>query len=188
MTYMKVVCYGDSNTFGFDPRSYLGDRYDPKHRWVDILSQKLKWEVQNQGMNGREISHHPIHFSEDINLLIIMLGTNDLLQGNSAASITKKMERFLDSIDIKSETILLIAPPPLKPGSWVQNHTLITESEKLARHYSNLSKERKIHFADASQWDIDLAFDGVHFSEEGHITFASKLYHHMKYNLSTNTE
>ena len=33
---------------------------------------------------------------------------------------------------------------------------------------------RKV-FADAGEWDIELTFDGVHFSEEGHKSFAQKL-------------
>ena len=32
---MNVICFGDSNTYGYDPRSYLGGRYDPDSRWVD---------------------------------------------------------------------------------------------------------------------------------------------------------
>ena len=35
---MNVICFGDSNTYGYDPRSYLGGRYDPDSRWVDILA------------------------------------------------------------------------------------------------------------------------------------------------------
>ena len=30
---MKVICFGDSNTYGYDPRSFLGDRYGPTDRW-----------------------------------------------------------------------------------------------------------------------------------------------------------
>ena len=37
---MNVICFGDSNTYGYDPRSWLGGRYDPDSRWVDILAPK----------------------------------------------------------------------------------------------------------------------------------------------------
>ena len=37
---MNVICFGDSNTYGYDPRSYLGGRYDPDSRWVDILAMR----------------------------------------------------------------------------------------------------------------------------------------------------
>ena len=33
---MNVICFGDSNTYGYDPRSYLGGRYAADSRWVDI--------------------------------------------------------------------------------------------------------------------------------------------------------
>ena len=34
---MKVICFGDSNTYGYDPRPLDGGRYDASCRWVDIL-------------------------------------------------------------------------------------------------------------------------------------------------------
>ena len=52
---MKVLCYGDSNTYGYDTRGFFGDRYPAECRWVDILARKLNWEIQNEGQNGREI-------------------------------------------------------------------------------------------------------------------------------------
>lgn len=58
---MNVICFGDSNTFGFDPRSCFGDRYDLP--WVDILSEETKWKIHNQGVNGQEIPVAPVLFS-----------------------------------------------------------------------------------------------------------------------------
>ena len=37
---MKVICFGDSNTYGYDPRSYFGGQYPAQNRWVDLLAQK----------------------------------------------------------------------------------------------------------------------------------------------------
>ena len=37
---MNIICFGDSNTYGYDPRSYLGGRYDAGSRWVDILAEE----------------------------------------------------------------------------------------------------------------------------------------------------
>ena len=34
---MKILCFGDSNTYGYDPRSYFGGQYLAQHRWVDLL-------------------------------------------------------------------------------------------------------------------------------------------------------
>ncbi len=43
---MKAICYGDSNTNGYDPRSYFGERYDSC--WVDILTEETGWNVVNE--------------------------------------------------------------------------------------------------------------------------------------------
>ena len=59
---MRMLCYGDSNTYGYDPRGFVGDRYQKESRWVDILAQKLKWEIQNEGQNGREIPSRPFQY------------------------------------------------------------------------------------------------------------------------------
>ena len=44
---MKVICYGDSNIYGFDPRGWLGERYGADDRWVDILARRTGWEILN---------------------------------------------------------------------------------------------------------------------------------------------
>ena len=57
-----VICFGDSNTYGYDPRSYLGGRYGPDSRWVDLLAARTGWDVRNQGQNGRTIPGGPVPF------------------------------------------------------------------------------------------------------------------------------
>ena len=52
---MRVLCFGDSNTYGYDPRGFFGDRYDAEDRWVDLLAKQTGWDVINLGANGREI-------------------------------------------------------------------------------------------------------------------------------------
>lgn len=79
---MKVICYGDSNTWGYDPRSWLGDRYAADSRWVDLLAAKTGWDIQNRGLNGRSIPREAAAFPADTGLLVVMLGTNDLLEGS----------------------------------------------------------------------------------------------------------
>lgn len=173
---MKIICYGDSNTYGYDPRSFLGDRYNREYRWVDILQSKSGWEIYNKGMNGRMIPISKMYFPESYDLLIIMLGTNDLLQFESPENAVKKMELFLSSINIEHEKIMLIAPPKMQLGEWVQSQELVDNSGLLAKNYRALAKKLGIRFADAGEWGITLTFDGVHFSEEGHKIFAEKLF------------
>lgn len=169
---MTILCYGDSNTFGFDPRSSLGGRYDADCRWVDILAAETGWEVRNNGMNGREIPRRAPAFSSSADLLVIMLGTNDLLQGCSAAETAVRMENFLSRLAFSKEKILLIAPPPLSRGAWVTEQRLVDESAKLAGEYRMLAGRWGVRFLDAGEWEIPMAFDGVHFTEEGNRGFA----------------
>ena len=181
---MKMLCYGDSNTYGYDPRGFVGDRYPAECRWVDILAQKLKWEIQNEGQNGREIPSRPFQYQRAGELLTpnppdifaIMLGTNDLLRGYSAVETCSRMEAFLRYLQPKCGQLLLIAPPPMKRGAWVTEENLITESVKPAEAYQVLSQKLGIAFVNAGQWNVELTFDGVHFTEAGHRAFAEGLY------------
>ncbi|BDF68155.1 arylesterase [Oscillospiraceae bacterium] len=177
---MNVICFGDSNTYGYDPRSWFGGRYDAENRWVDILAAETGWTVCNMGQNGREIPAAAPTFSEDTDLLIVMLGTNDLLQGHSPESAAGKLERFLSGISLSQDKLLLIAPPPMAPGEWVPSQQLIDASKAFARCCRELAERLGIRFADTRKWDIPLAYDGVHFTEQGHKSFAAGLLEELK--------
>ena len=170
---IKIICFGDSNTYGYDPRSYLGGRYPADGRWLDILRDKTGWEIENRGENGREVPRSPLPFPIDTDLLIIMLGTNDLLQGRSPQAVAGDMEHFIRNLNIASDRIFLIASPPMALGQWVQSPALIQASVSLAKSYKELSVRLGIRFADAGQWGVELAYDGVHFTRQGHRSFAA---------------
>lgn len=177
---MRILCFGDSNTYGFDPRSYLGDRYPAEDRWTDILAKKTPWEVINAGVNGREIPRNPyalrlLSQHAPVDVFLVMLGTNDLLQGASASEAAGRMEAFLNPLLPHCKTILLVAPPPMKRGAWVPTDALAAESLRLTKDYRLLAQKLEIPFADTRGWNIELAFDGVHFTEQGHHAFASQL-------------
>lgn len=172
---MNVICFGDSNTFGYDPCSRCGEPYDAGHRWVDILAAETHWNVRNQGMNGREIPDEPVSMPDNTDLLIVMLGTNDLLQFWTPEDAAAKMEQFLSGLTLPPEKILLIAPPPMVWGDWVQDQGLIDDSVTLTDLYRELAGKLGIRFADAGQWGVKLAYDGVHFTEEGSRAFAEGL-------------
>lgn len=76
---MNIICFGDSNTYGYDPRSCCGERYDADNWWVDILVAETSWNVCNMGQNGRETPSFAPAFPDHTDLLSVMLGTNDLL-------------------------------------------------------------------------------------------------------------
>ena len=75
----------------------------------------------------------------------------------------------------KLPLILLVSPPPMKRGAWVPDDGLVEESKELSRQYEGLAKRLGLLYADAGEWDITLAYDGVHFTEEGHARFAKGL-------------
>ncbi|MBR5020824.1 MAG: lipase [Oscillospiraceae bacterium] len=168
---MKILCFGDSNTYGYDPRSYLGERYPLECRWTDILVEKLGYTVINLGENGREIPRRAVEFAP-ADLLIIMLGTNDLLQGNSPKAVRERMANFLEQLAFDKSRILLVTPPPMKLGAWVPSPALADASKAL--NYQDLGVRC------VGPWDLPLCFDGVHLTEEGHKILAERIHEAIK--------
>lgn len=176
---MQVCCLGDSNTYGYDPRSYFGERYPKECRWVDLLAGKTGWAILNEGENGRRIPRSPVKLPCGLDLLIVMLGTNDILQGATADTAASSIETFLKQIPMERGKILLLTPPPMAPGTWTDAR-LIDTSRQLAVRYRDVACRLGIRFGDAGLWNVDLAFDGVHFAEAGHRAFADGIYSLLK--------
>lgn len=170
-TSKTIVCFGDSNTWGYDPRDKFGDHYHP--RWTDLLADRTGWTVINEGVNGREVPHSPGAPDAETDLFLVMLGTNDLLQLDTPEAAAERMEVFLSGMD--SEKVVLIAPPPMISGEWVQDEELIQDSIRLGTLYEALADRLGIRFLNAGTWDVPLAFDGVHFTQEGQRVFAENL-------------
>ena len=177
---MRILCFGDSNTYGYDPRGFFGDRYGVEDRWVDLLAKQTGWEVINAGANGREIPRNSYALrllteQQEVDIFLVMLGTNDLLQGASAKETADRMKSFSNQLLPHCKSILLVAPPPMKRGAWVPTDELVVESVRLAEEYKILAEKVNIPFVDTRHWNIELTFDGVHFTETGHHTFAENL-------------
>ena len=177
---VRILCFGDSNTYGYDPRGFFGDRYAAGDRWVDLLTMHTGHDYINAGTNGREIPRNPYALRlltehAPVDVFLVMLGTNDLLQGASAKEAADRMEAFLNSLLPHCQQILLVAPPPMKRGAWVPTDELVSESTHLAEEYMFLAEKMNIPFVDTRHWNIELAFDGVHFTESGHHIFAENL-------------
>ena len=182
---MKILCFGDSNTYGYDPRSYFGGQYPAQHRWVDLLAKKLNCKAVNAGENGREIPRREgelqrfdlmLSNQKPLDLLLVMLGGNDLLQGNSVETVAQRMEVFLSRIPLEKSQIVLIGPPRMKPGAWITDDRLLKDCVRLNAAYRTVAEKLGVRFVDATDWDIDVTFDGVHYSEKGHQIFAENLY------------
>jgi lysophospholipase L1-like esterase len=93
-----VLCFGDSNTWGFDPESILWPhprRHALEARWTGVLARELGagWRVIEEGQNGRLTVHEdPFYPSRNgkpylvacleshkpVDVVTLMLGTNDL--------------------------------------------------------------------------------------------------------------
>ena len=101
-----VLCYGDSNTWGYDPATR--ERFPPHVRWTGVLATRLgaEYRVVEEGLNGRTTRwDDPIELGRNglitlrpcidshrpLDLIIIMLGTNDLKRrfGLSASDIAQ---------------------------------------------------------------------------------------------------
>ena len=180
----RILCIGDSNTWGYDPRSYFGSQYPADVRWTGLL-EAAGWQVVNGGQNGLTIlteMGYPIireyvQSKLPFDTITVMLGSNDLLEGTTAAEAADRMEGFISCVReaAPDATLFLIAPPAMKPGAWVQSRMLREQSASLASDYEELAKRINIEFADSEKWNVELAYDGVHFSPDGHRSFAEGL-------------
>ncbi len=180
---MKLICIGDSNTWGYDPRSLFGSRYPSSVRWTARVGD-AGYEVVNYGENGACIPCGSsvnrildcIRAELPAEQIILMLGSNDLLTGSHAEETGNRMKLLIDAIrKVFHGDILLVSPVPFTEGEWVSGSTVIEESRHLSDCYRRIANQTGIQFADAGTWNVELTFDGVHFSERGHAAFAEGL-------------
>ena len=201
----RILCFGDSNTWGYDPR---GGRYDEETRWPMRL-QKLLGEdfaVVEEGFNGRTcvyddpieggyksgadylppclMSHSPL------DLVIIMLGTNDTKRRFSLTPMTigegmMQLIRLarLYAVDAQGNApkVLIVAPPPIRDNLMKSRHgecfgeQAIAVSKGLAAEYARIAKLLRCEFFDAASWAEVSSADAVHFTKEGHLGLAEGL-------------
>ena len=179
MRHPIILCFGDSNTYGYDPQDFFGGPYAAP--WPALLGEALGVPVVNGGQNGRQIPHGSrelLQFRREAarlgaEALVVLLGVNDLLNGVAAAETAARMEAFLTQCGIPNP--VLIAPPALRRGAWVPEDRLVSESRELARRLRDLAGQRGLPFADAGEWGLEIAFDGVHFTQQAHADFAKNL-------------
>lgn len=162
----KVLVVGDSNTWGYDPRGYL-QKYD--YSYVDYLNDlvpdyKFFVDAQN-GRLLRDVIHETWNL-ENLDLVYVMLGSNDLMHYYDTNQIVSFMKTLLNPME--KEKVLILCPPVLKIDSFE------TESKALNAAYKQLG----YLYVDANP--LPMSFDGVHLSQEGHKMLANKIYEHIK--------
>src|SRR5659263_446679 len=131
-----ILCYGDSNTWGFVPGSE-GERFLWEVRWPGVLQAELgsEYRVIEEGLsgrttvldnpleayrNGREYLLPCLHSHQPLDLVVIFLGTNDLGDryplppldiARGAASLAQIVLNSESGPDFKAPAVLLCALP-----------------------------------------------------------------------------
>lgn len=197
----QILCFGDSNTHGFDAMTC--GRFDYHTRWTGVLNEALgkRALICEAGLNGRTCAFedpdvpgrnglasldNELQTHKPLDAVVVMLGTNDCkfcFQADGA-NITQQMEKVLrriqqiTSFEGHPAKILLVAPVPLnRDSSCCSDFNLqsVTISQSLSPQYRRLAQRLKAAFADAGAWNIPLDFDGIHFTPEGHRRFAQEI-------------
>lgn len=196
-----VLCYGDSNTHGTVPLTRLGafERYPRGSRWPDAMADALGSgvEVIAEGLPGRT-SVHDDHVEGGkrngldvlpailmshvpLDLLVILLGTNDLKPrfAVSAFEIARSVERlalearrYLPGLDI-----LLVAPAPVAPAGVLAEafEGALARQAELPRHLEEAAARQGCGFLDAGAHVAVSPVDGVHWTPEGHAIFSAAM-------------
>jgi lysophospholipase L1-like esterase len=189
-----VLCYGDSNTWGFDPAAQ--DRFPIEVRWTGVLARELGsgYRVIEEGLNGRTtIWDDPIEewrngktyllpclwSHQPIDLIAIMLGTNDLKERFSVSAYDIAAGAgVLVNIALRSGAgpnggapkVLLLAPPVVaKLTDYAEMfEDAEAKSKKFAQHYQRVAKQRGCHFIDTAQIVVSSNLDGIHLEADQH--------------------
>lgn len=204
-----IICLGDSNTHGYcaDPSDNDdgGIRFNEQERWTCRLQAELGTEylVIEEGLSGRTtVFDDPLHEGmaaahyiapclkshEPVDLLVIMLGTNDTKErfGANAKCIALGMERLVRkaiSVDCwggKSPSILIIAPPVIDPRmersevAGAMGTGCAAKSKKVPSLLSATAKLLGVHYLDAGDCEFN-QLDYMHLTRAGHQRLAEKL-------------
>lgn len=194
---ISVLCYGDSNTYGYDP--YTGGRYPYSKRWTTILGELLgsRYEVIPEGLNGRTTAYDRsgaawkngassliacLGTHKPVDYVIIMLGTNDCNAdlGLSAGDIADGMEKLVEIIEKETPALqgyvpeIIVAAPAAIQGDY-ENSPFAAEltpesvqkSIDIGPLYREIAERHGVLFADATS-GVEVSPDCEHLTEEGH--------------------
>ena len=196
MRQKTIMCFGDSNTWGFPPD--CGARYDRQTRWPGVLQQQLGegYYVVEEGLPGRNtVWDDPveggknglkqlvplIHSHMPLDLLIIMLGINDLKNRFSVSpldiswSIGRLVKAARESghpLLGEAPEVLVLCPPPLADLSNSPFEGILIGAEEKSGQLSSVlgtfCEENNIRMFDAGRVVQTSPVDGVHWEKEEH--------------------
>ncbi len=181
---IKIVCFGDSITHGAGVEG---------KGWVEKLSERFDNIIfVNAGRNGRKTSDlnellPVIDNNRDADYFIILLGVNDLKNGND--SLVSMCVRNVDSMltQIKSEipsSKVIIASPcniNLETMNDINRKKLYNEATqasliKLNEEYKKLAERRSAGFIQLyGKVSPENFWDGLHPNEKGHEEIANAI-------------
>jgi lysophospholipase L1-like esterase len=202
----RILCYGDSNTWGFIPGT--GNRYAPDIRWTGLLQKALGdgFEIIEEGLNGRTTAFEhpdatgkngatylksclPSHYPVD--LVILMLGTNDLRESlqKTPAQIADGIDELLSIIDnsdynygSKPEVIILAPPIVDESADGVKDdHSKAQEkSEQWAEYYNKVAEKNNCEFINTAEFLESSKIDGFHLDKNAQVKLAEMLVRKIK--------
>lgn len=194
----SVLCYGDSNTYGQTTADTPDERYGPLERWPGIMREALGpgWLVIEEGLSGRTtVSDDPIEGKEKnarrylrpcimshkpLDLVILMLGTNDLkIRFNKPASeiamgmaaLVNDIKEMRAGVNLRIPEIMLVSPPPILENLKGWEPVFAGGREKslqLAAEYERVADACEVHFFDAGSVAVSSERDGFHLDRENH--------------------
>lgn len=191
----KCLFYGDSNTYGVDiAGGHSGARYPENMRFTGILQESLKdeWEFVVEAKVGRCIPSMEFELEEfeeilknagEIDLLAIMLGTNDYLSYSKPDTerVAERMRSLISRLfenevyNSRKTGILFIAPPKLDFIGDRYYEKFSTLDGGLSKALEEVAKEEDLYFADAGSLDLPVGKDGIHLTVEGQKSLAEYL-------------
>lgn len=195
----KILCFGDSNTYGYIPNN--GARYDKNTRWTGVLSllSHGKFEIIEDGCNNRtafaansagkiftgyEIL--PELLTDDFDAVVLAIGINDtqFLYNLSSIEIASGVEKLINIVKVKSPQakILLVAPSILTDDvlngnfACLFDRTSIEKSRQLPLLYQKIAEKQNIKFLDLNSVAKTSSLDGLHYAPEQHLKIAQAIF------------
>ena len=189
-----ILCYGDSNTWGYNPLTQ--ERLSIHDRWTGVLADQLggDYRVIEEGLNGRTtVWDDPIEefrngkeylmpcllSQKPLDLVVLMLGTNDLKKrfsvsaqdiANSIGVLVMIIQRSGAGANDSAPKILLIAPPVVGKltGFAEMFEDGFEKSQKFGDYYRQIADLYDCKFLDAGQVIKSSELDGIHFEADQH--------------------